>query len=468
MKRRVPRILSIAAAMALALSTAAAPLAPAPVRADTGVSIMGAVTGSAGNLGGIWVQVRPVVGNSVYSISTDSAGAYTIAGLNPGDYLVSFYPHGLYYGGAYSSSGLVGYGSGTPITVGADGITLNTIQLPLGSAISGSITNSAGHNGTIYIEAWSIDMLTAYFGFPDESGHFAIGGIAPGTYTLHFVDTSAYFFPSYYSDSGVAVLDVSQATRITVPPDVSGLTVALPTTAPGRPTDVTATAGDGSATVSWTAPFAGGSAITQYAVTGSDGYRYCVTTGATNCTISGLVNGTSYTFTVTATNEFLTGPASDPSNAVTPEPIQRPQSISFGPLGPTMYGDSSTTLYGRASSGLQVSYAAAGPCSAAAGLLTVTAAGTCTVTASQAGNEHWFPADPVTQSLSVDPHQLSVSAAPAVRSYGGANPTFTPTITGFVNGDTAANLTAQPTCTTTATAFSQVGSYPITLSLIHI
>ena len=44
-------------------------------------------------------------------------------------------------------------------------------------------------------------------------------------------------------------------------------------------------------------------------------------------------------------------------------------------------------------------------------------------------------------------------------TYGGSVPTITPSYSGFVNGDTAASLTTQPTCSTTATSASPVGSY---------
>lgn len=57
---------------------------------------------------------------------------------------------------------------------------------------------------------------------------------------------------------------------------------------------------------------------------------------------------------------------------------------------------------------------------------------------------------------------LTVTAPDATRAQGDANPTFVPNYSGFVYGDTAAGLMTQPTCTTTATSGSPVGTYPVT------
>ena len=50
------------------------------------------------------------------------------------------------------------------------------------------------------------------------------------------------------------------------------------------------------------------------------------------------------------------------------------------------------------------------------------------------------------------------------KAYGAANPALTVSYSGFVNGDTAASLTTPATVSTTATAASAPGTYPITAS----
>jgi titin len=87
---------------------------------------------------------------------------------------------------------------------------------------------------------------------------------------------------------------------------------------PGMPTAVIATPGDAQATLTWAAPANTGGEITDYLVIASPGSLMATTTGGTSATVTGLTNGTSYTFVVMAMNAAGTGPASAPSNAVVP------------------------------------------------------------------------------------------------------------------------------------------------------
>ncbi|MEE4637726.1 MAG: DUF1566 domain-containing protein [Wenzhouxiangella sp.] len=103
-------------------------------------------------------------------------------------------------------------------------------------------------------------------------------------------------------------------------PATSG-TITL-STVPAAPIAVIATAGSAQATVYWTAPTdTGGLPITGYAVTGDPGGSCSVAGNVTECTITGLTNGTGYTFAVIATNAQGNSPASAPSNTVVPSEL---------------------------------------------------------------------------------------------------------------------------------------------------
>ncbi len=92
-----------------------------------------------------------------------------------------------------------------------------------------------------------------------------------------------------------------------------------PPTPPGAPVAVSATPGNHSAYVTF-APSAsdGGYQTLHYTITASSGQTVTTPDGRTFATLTRLTNGRKVTFTVTATNALGTGPASAPSNAVTP------------------------------------------------------------------------------------------------------------------------------------------------------
>ena len=175
-------------------------------------------------------------------------------------------------------------------------------------------------------------------------------------------------------------------------------------TAPGAPTIGTATAGDAQASVTFSAPASnGGSAITSYTATASPGGAFGSCAGPAACTavVTGLTNGTSYTFTVTATNAVGTSVSSAASNAVTPKGNQ---TITFGNPGAQNFG-TTPTLSATSTSGLPVTFTSStgGVCTiTAGGALTFVTPGSCTIDADQAGNGAWNAAPTLSRSFAVN------------------------------------------------------------------
>ena len=133
----------------------------------------------------------------------------------------------------------------------------------------------------------------------------------------------------------------------TVSVTVTGSSVVIPTvTAPGVPTSLSATAGDGQVVLSWRAPNNdGNSPITRYTIEQSTngGTSWTASTPATSTgttvTVTGLTNDQVYHFRVSATNSIGTG---TPSGTAQATPVQ--QSTPIVPPPPTVQDNTRPTI----------------------------------------------------------------------------------------------------------------------------
>ena len=157
-------------------------------------------------------------------------------------------------------------------------------------------------------------------------------------------------------------------------------TVNAVATVPDAPTGVSATAGNAQASVGFTAPANnGGATITSYTATASPGGASATGAGSP-LVITGLTNGTAYTFTVTATNSAGTSSASSASTAVTPvaavQTIADWRQSNFGTLLNTGTAADTANPDGDAFSNLQEYVLGANPkVSDSANLITITPSG---------------------------------------------------------------------------------------------
>ena len=154
--------------------------------------------------------------------------------------------------------------------------------------------------------------------------------LTPGTaYTLYFIARDA---------AGNAGSVASVAFTTPVP------------TAPGTPTNATATPGNTQATVSWTAPTDTGGGITQYTVTAPGTAGCTATPPTTSCIVPGLTNGQTYTFSVQAEN---TAGQSAPAQTLPVTPLasgtafSAPSPTGSGTVGVAVSGGGGTCAFER-------------------------------------------------------------------------------------------------------------------------
>src|SRR5439155_537190 len=188
------------------------------------------------------------------------------------------------------------------------GAPQNVAGSPLDSAVSltwdapasdgGSMIT--GYRVTSYVNGVAQTSLMT----GSSSTSFRFGGLTNGTtYTFTVAALNA-------AGTGVESAPSPPVTPVPAPP-------------PGPPSNVNANAGDHSAALTWTAPTSdGGSPITSYRITpyiGANAQTPVTTpSAATGFTVTGLTNGTTYTFRVAAINSIGTGANSAASPPITP------------------------------------------------------------------------------------------------------------------------------------------------------
>jgi sugar lactone lactonase YvrE len=141
--------------------------------------------------------------------------------------------------------------------------------------------------------------------------------------------------------------------------------------------------------------------------------------------------------------------------------------LQYGKLVPQItWNTPSAITYGTALSGTQLNATAAFSGTTVPGTFayssasgTVLSAGTQTLSVTFTPTDTTtYTSNTATVSLTVNPVALSVTASSTGVTAGAAVPAISASFSGFVNGDTSASLTTQPTCTTTYTASSAAGS----------
>ncbi len=271
-----------------------------------------------------------------------------------------------------------GFDFGVTLTDGFNVTATQTYHLDVGYLVTPQVTGPGNISPSVP-QGVAANGTIAFTLIPSGDVTLAMGGTCGGTLAGNVYTTNAV------------------NTHCTV-------TATFTTTAPKAPTIGTATAGNGQATVTFTAPSGnGGATITGYIATSSpDGRTASCTAPCTSLTLTGLSNGTAYTFTVAAINGIGTGPNSAASNAVTPKGTQ---AIVFGTAPVVSVGGTGVVTATGGASGNPVVFSvfvvSPARCSISGNVVTGLTNGNCLVLANQAGSAAYNAAPQASQLIAI-------------------------------------------------------------------
>ena len=228
---------------------------------------------------------------------------------------------------------VVSAGTFTYITTpGAPTITgVSTTQSTASVSFSADDT---GGSALTRVEFALDDTVTVDDSTTNTSSPYVVSGLSASTTYV------AYMRVVNAAGTGPWSLASSPFTTLAPPPPPP----PIPASAPGN---VVASAGDQRASVSWSPPSSTGTyPVSTYQASASPGGQTCLT-GMTSCTITGLTNGTAYTFTVRALTGAGWSASSAPSDAVTPAaPVRAAITITGARSGGVISVRGTTTGFG--------------------------------------------------------------------------------------------------------------------------
>ncbi|ROR49210.1 putative secreted protein (IPTL-CTERM system target) [Diaphorobacter nitroreducens] len=257
-------------------------------------------------------------------------------------------------------------------SVGSSAWSLSGVTLTGSNTLKARVSDAASNSGAVWSSAYVLDTtaptvptvnaLVATSTTPTLTGTatlaagetltVSVGGatyaVVPtgGNWSLNLASAtpaSGTLALTYSSTHSVTATATDLAGNASTDTTTNELVIGAAPTAPAAPSFTSVTAGDRSVSLVWSAPASNGSPITGYQVTGTPSGS-CSTTGATSCTVTGLTNGTSYTFTMTATNSVGTSAPSAASSAVIP------RLLTVSGSAPDMPGTATATLSGGGAS----------------------------------------------------------------------------------------------------------------------